>query len=219
MVAPKVDGTKLKQALEEFGSLDKVVGTLKIQKKALEADVSALTGKRANRLGEIKHLDTTISEHKQNLADLKEAFQKNKQVYDEYINSIKQFMLQYAIFEGFIAMLQTSPSEKKSIRELASYILIIGEKVVWKFYDQPDKLRYLFVTAVLGDYLKCYRCNKCGLKFIANKEPKSYVLNFSCPNCGILGNLHADDSFLEAMLGSSSESTDSGRTQHQGKLA
>ncbi|GAH25840.1 unnamed protein product, partial [marine sediment metagenome] len=187
---------------------------LKIQKKALETDVSALTKDRADRVSEINHLDNTINEYKQNLTDLKEAFQTNKQGYDEFINSIKEFMLQYAMFEGFIAMLQTSPAEKKSIRELASYILMLGEKI-WDFYDQPDRLRYLFVTTVLGDYLKCYRCNKCGLKFIANKEPKSYVRNFSCPSCGLSWDLHADDSFLEAMLGFSSKSTDANNTEKQ----
>lgn len=214
MVAPKVDGVRLKQALEEFGSLQKAVAALKIQKKALETDVSALTKDRADRVSEINHLDNTINEYKQNLTDLKEAFQTNKQGYDEFINSIKEFMLQYAMFEGFIAMLQTSPAEKKSIRELASYILMLGEKI-WDFYDQPDRLRYLFVTTVLGDYLKCYRCNKCGLKFIANKEPKSYVRNFSCPSCGLSWDLHADDSFLEAMLGFSSKSTDANNTEKQ----
>jgi hypothetical protein len=216
VVAPKVDGAKLKQALEEFGSLEKAVDSLKIQKKALEADVSALIGKRANRFSEIKRLENNINEYKQNLADLKEAFQKYKQGSDEYINTVKQFKLQYAMFAGFIAMLQTSPSEKSGIRELASYILMLGERT-WDFYDPPDRLRYLFVTTVLGDYLKCYRCYKCGLKFIANKEPESYMRNFSCPNCGILGDLYADDSFLEAMLGSSSKPTDAGRTQDQGK--
>jgi hypothetical protein len=216
MVAPKVDGAKLKQALEEFGSLDKAVDTLRIQKKALEADVSALTKKRTNRLGEIKRLDDTINEYKQNLTNLKEALQKNKQSHEEYMNNQKEFMLQYAIFQGFVAMLQTSPAERKSIRDLASYILMLGEKI-WDFYDQPNRLRYLFVTTVLGDYLKSYRCNKCGLKFIANKEPESYIRNFSCPNCGVLGHLSADDSFLEAMLGSSSEPTETSRTQDQGK--
>jgi len=214
MVAPKVDGVRLKQALEEFGSLQKAVDTLKIQKNTLEADVSALTRDRANRLGEIKHLENTINEYKQDLTNLKETFQKNRQGYDEYMNSIKQFMLQYAIFEGFVGMLQTSPSEKENIRDLASRILVIGE-VVWKFYDQPDRLRYLFVTTVLGDYLKCYRCSKCGLKFIANKEPESYLRNFSCPSCGLTFYVQADDSFLEAMLGPSSKSTDVNGTQDQ----
>ena len=217
MVAPKVDGVRLKQALEEFGSLQKAVDTLKIQKKALAADGSALTKDRANRLGEINHLDNTVNEYKQNLTYQKEAFQKYTQGYEEYMNSIKQFMLQYAIFEGFVAMLQTSPSEKESIRDLASYILMVGEKVVWKFYDQPDRLRYVFVTTVLGHYLKCYRCDRCGLKFITNKELQGHLLGYSCPSCGLTFYVKADDSFLEAMLGPSGKSTDTNGTQDREK--
>ena len=216
MVAPKVDGVRLKQALKEFGSLEKAVDTLKIQKKVLETDVSALTKDRADRLSEINHLDNTITEYKENLTYVKQAFQKNKQGYDEYINSIKQFMLQYAIFEGLVAMLQTSPSEKESIRDLASHILMTGE-AIWGFYSLPDKLRYLFVTTVLGGHLKCYRCDRCGLKFIANKEPKSHLLGYSCPSCGLTFYVQADDSFLEAMLGPSSKSTDVNGTQDQEK--
>lgn len=216
MVASKVDGVRLKQALEEFGSLQKAVDTLKIQKKALETDLSALAKRRANRLSEINRLDNTINEYKQNLAHLKEDFRKYKQGVDEYMNSFKQFMRQYYRFESFVAMLQTSPSEKESIRDLASHILMIGE-VVWKFHDQPDRLRHLFVTAVLGDYLKCYRCDRCGLKFIANKEVKRPILLPNCPICGILSSLKADDSFLEVMLGPSSKSTDINGTQDQEK--
>jgi hypothetical protein len=216
MVAPKVDGAKLKQALKEFGSLDKAVDTLRIQKRALEADVSSLAKKKADRLGEVRRLDNTINKYKQYLADLKEALQRNKQSFEEYINSIKEFMRQYAIFESFVAMLQASPSERKSVGDLAGYILMIGERV-WDFYDQPDRLRYLFVNTVLGDHLKCYRCSRCGLQFIANKEPKSYILNFSCPSCGLSWDVHPDDSFLKAMLGSSSKSTETNRTQGQGK--
>ncbi len=212
MVAPKIDGVRLKQALEEFGSLQKAVDTLKMQKKALAADVSALTKDKANLLGEIKRLDNTIKEYKQNLAHLKEDFRKYKQDVDEYMNSIKQFMRQYYMFESFVAMLQTSPSEKKSIRDLASHVLMVGE-AIWEFYSLPDKLRYLFVTTVLGGHLKCYRCNRCGLKFIANKEPQSHYLGYSCPSCGLTFYVQADDSFLEAMLGPSSKSTDVNGTQ------
>ncbi len=94
---------------------------------------------------------------------------------------------------------------------------MIGEKVVWKFYDQPDRLRYLFVMTVLGDYLKCYRCDRCGLKFITNKEPQSHLLGYSCPSCGLTFYVQADDSFLEAMLNPSSKSTDVSGTQDQEK--
>ena len=216
MVAPKVNGVRLKQALEEFGALQKALDTLKMQKKALTADVSVLTKDRADRLGEVKHLDNTINEYKQNLTYLKEAFQKYNHDVDEYRNSFKEFMRQYYMFESFVAMLQTSPSEKESIRDLASRILMVGE-AIWEVHSLPDKLRYLFVTTVLGGYLKCYRCNRCGLKFIANKEPQSHLLGYSCPSCGLTLYVQADDSFLEAMLGPSSKSTDVNGTQDQEK--
>ncbi len=215
MVAPEVDGAKLKQALKEFGSLQKAVDTLKIQKKALEADVSALTEDEASRLGKIEQLDKAINEYKQNLTYQKEAFQKYKQDCDEYMNSIKQFMLQYYMFESLIAMLLTSPSAKENMDDLAVQILM-WSKVVWEFYDQPDKLRYLFIQTVLGVYLKCYYCTSCGASFIVNRDAQSY-LGYSCPSCGSTFYVRADDSFLKAMLGSSSKSTDTNETQAQEK--
>jgi len=215
MVDPKVDGVRLKQALKEFGSLQKAVDTLKIQKKALEADVSALTKHRAKLLGEINHLDNSIKEYKQNLAHLKEAFGKYKQDVDEYRSSFRQFILQYYMFESLIAMLLTSPSAKESMDDLATQILM-WSKAVWEFYDQPDKLRYLFIHTVLGGYLKCYCCTSCGTSFIVNKDAQSY-LGYSCPSCGLALYVRADDSFLKAMLGSLAKSIEANGAQEQEK--
>jgi predicted RNA-binding Zn-ribbon protein involved in translation (DUF1610 family) len=104
---------------------------------------------------------------------------------------------------------QTSPSNKESIRELASNILMIGE-ATWQFSHEPDKLRWLFVQTVLGDHLHCYRCDSCGIKFIANKKAQSVITGYHCPNCGFLSSAKPDDSFVEAIL-SSSESSDTNR--------
>lgn len=215
MVAPEVDGASLKGALEKFGSLGKAVDALGTQKKALEANVSALTEDEASRLGKIEQLDKAINEYKQNLTYQKEAFQKYKQDCDEYLNGIKQFMQQYYMFESFVAMLLTSPSAKESMDDLATQILM-WSKVVWEFYDQPDKLRYLFIHTVLGGYLKCYCCTSCGASFIVNRDAQSYS-GYSCPSCGSTFYVRADDSFLKAMLGSSSKSTDTDETQAQEK--
>lgn len=215
MVDHKVDGVRLTQALEKFGSLEKAVDALGTQKKALEADVSALTMDQASRLGKIEQLDKATNEYKQNLTYQKEASQKYKQDCDEYMNSIKQFMQQYYMFESLIAMLLTSPSAKESMDDLATQILM-WSKVVWDFYDQPDKLRYLFIQTVLGGYLKCYCCTSCGASFIVNRDAQSY-LGYSCPSCGSTFYVRADDSFLKAMLGSSSKSTDTNETQAQEK--
>jgi len=43
MVSQKVNGVSLKQAVEEFGSLQKAINALKTQKKALHIDLLALT--------------------------------------------------------------------------------------------------------------------------------------------------------------------------------
>ena len=43
MTPQEVDGVRLKQAVEEFGSLQKAINSLQTQKEALEANISALT--------------------------------------------------------------------------------------------------------------------------------------------------------------------------------
>ena len=209
MVPQEVDGVGLKQALEKFGSLQKAINSLQTQKKALETNISALIKDidakekaRAKYLDDLNYLKKTIEERKQNLDDLEKAFRKYRQDVDEFIANNKQFLLQYQMVEGFVAMLQTSPSTKESIRELAINILMIGE-ATWKFSDEPDKLRWLFVHTVLGDYLHCYRCDRCETKFIANKKSQSVITGYHCPNCGFLSSAKPDDSFVEAMLGSS----------------
>ena len=147
-------------------------------------------------------LKKTIEERKQGLRELENAFEKYKQDVNGFMANIKQFMLQYYLFEGFVSMLRTSPSTKEGIKELASNILIMGE-AVWKFSNEPDKLRWLFVHTVLGEHLHCYSCTHCETKFIVNKEPRSNILGYSCPVCSFSYSVQADNSFLEAMLESS----------------
>ena len=220
MVSQKFNGVSLKQAVEEFGSLQKAIDSLKTQKKTLQTDLLALTRGidskeevRAKYLDDLNLLKKTIEERKQNLDDLEKTFRKYRQDADEFIDNYKQFILQYCIVEGFVAMLRTSPSTKESIKELAGDILIMGE-AVWKFSNEPDKLRWLFVHTVLGEHLYCYHCDRCGLKFIANQEVQSHILGYHCPNCGFMSSMKADESFLEAML-SSSEPADTEETRDQ----
>jgi|GEM_PF-3411311 len=222
MVSQKVNGASLKQAVEEFGSLQKAINSLKIQKKALQTDLLALTRDidskekaRVKYLDDLNHLTKTIEERKQNFNDLEDAFEKYKQDTDKFVNNNKQFILQYYMIEGFVAMLRTSPSTKEGIKELASNILMMGE-AVWKFSNEPDKLRWLFVHTVLGEHLHCYHCDRCGLKLIANKGPQSPIPGYWCPDCSILSSLEADDSFLKAMLGQT-EFSSTRQTQEQEK--
>ena len=220
MVSEKVNGASLKQAVEEFGSLQKAINSLKTQKKTLQTELLALTRDidskekvRVKYLDDLNHLKKTIEERKQELRELVDAFEKYKQGVDEFITNNKKFMLQYYMVESLVAMLRTSPSAKESIKELASNISILGD-VVWRYTDEPDKLRKVFINIVLGDHLHCYRCDMCGMKFIANQEAKSHLLGYHCTNCSFMPSMKADDSFLEAML-SSSEPADANETQEQ----
>jgi len=221
MVSQKVNGVSLKQAVEEFGSLQKAINSLKTQKKTLQTDLLALTRDidskekvRVKYLDDLNHLKKTIEEWKQELRELEDAFEKYKQGVDEFITNNKKFMLQYYMVESLVAMLRTSPSAKESIKELASNISILGD-VVWRYTDEPDKLRKVFINIVLGDHLHCYRCDMCGLKFIANQEAKSHLLGYHCPNCSFMSSMKADDSFLEAVLGPPGNSSEANETQEQ----
>ena len=134
MVSQKVNGASLKQAVEEFGSLQKAINSLKTQKKTLQTDLLALTRDidskekvRVKYLDDLNNLKKTIEERKQNLDDLEKAFKKYRQDADEFIDNNKQFILQCYMVEGFVAMLRTSPSTKEDIKELAINILMMGE--------------------------------------------------------------------------------------------
>lgn len=206
MAAPKVDGTALKQALEEFGSLQEAVDTLKMQKRVLENKVSALTKDihakekaRAEYLNDINYLEKTIKEHTETL--------------NRIMDNINRYANQYRLFESFVAMLLTSPSTEENLEDLVANILALS-KIVWRTDWLPDKFRSLFVYTVLGEHLHCYCCDRCGLKFIANQEVQSHILGYHCPNCGFMSSMKADDSFLYAML-SSSEPSNANEAQEQ----
>jgi predicted RNA-binding Zn-ribbon protein involved in translation (DUF1610 family)/flagellar biosynthesis chaperone FliJ len=208
MARQEFNGIRLRQAVKEFGSLQKAIDSLRTQKKTLEASISVLTNDleikekaKSKYQVDLKHLEETIEERKRSLTDLEKALRKYRQDFDEFIENNRQFLLQYQMVEGLVAMLQTSPSNQQSVRELAVNTLMIGE-ATWQFSDTPDKLRRLFVQTVLGDHLHCYRCDSCGIKFITNKRASSVITGYHCPNCGFLSSVKPDDSFIEAVIGS-----------------
>ena len=86
------------------------------------------------------------------------------------VDNINKYARQYQLFEGFAALLLTSPSTEVSLEDLAGHIITLF-KIVWRTDQLPDKVRRLFVYAVLGDYLYCYQCERYGAKFIVNKKP------------------------------------------------
>ena len=73
---------------------------------------------------------------------------------------------------------------------------------VWYLPKNADEMRSLFVRTVMGDYLKYFRCDACGARFIINKKPKDkfYGNGYYCPVCHNWYAVKEDDSFLKAMV-------------------
>ncbi len=194
MTATKVNTAKLQQAIAEFGSLQKAIEVLELRKKEIETESLTLSRDleikkkaRAKYSNDLNQFDSSIKERTEKLNDI--------------LININRYSNQYRLFESFIAMMLTSPHTEEQLEELAS-IILVWSKLVWRSDLLPEKMRLLFVETVLGRYLRCYRCDRCGAKFIVNRKPQSDIIGYTCPVCGFSFSVKVDDSFLEAMLGS-----------------
>ena len=194
MVVPKVDAKKLKEALEQFGSLQNAVENLQRERQAQEGQIdrlrkdnNKLTVNRNGLSGEVEELKNFINEHKAKLQDL--------------ADNIERHGTQYMLFCGFMAMLFGSPSVTDSIDTLVALFKRLKESG-WYVSKNPEELRSIFIRTVMGDYLKSFRCEACGAKFITNKEPEYKLLGsgYYCPVCHNWYAVKDDDSFLRVMI-------------------
>ena len=189
----KANGVKLKKAIEEFGSLEKAVQALRKEKLSLEKSNAQLEQQNAelklNRDGlfaEVQSLYGKLGGQKKELNSL--------------LNEVKKYGHQQELFEGFLAMLLGSPSVTGSLQNLIQLFQEL-DNLGWRTTNNAEDSRSLFVRTVLGDYLKCFRCETCGASFIVNKEPKSSFLNYyHCPSCHFSNCVKADDSFIRSMV-------------------
>ncbi len=186
MTQTKIDGIKLNKALEQFGSLDKSIDAMQSKEKELKQYNVKLQLTNDNLSKQVKSLENQIHEWQSQLQLLSD--------------KIKHHSLQYDLFEGFLAMVAGSPSVTNSLEALIATFQKLAEG--WKITRNTDELRSIFIRKVMGDYLKCYRCDSCGAKFIVNKEParKYNVTSYGCPACHFSFQVTEDDSFLKAMV-------------------
>jgi len=194
MQAAKINGTKLKQALEKFGSLEKAVENLGNEKEVLEKENSSLQKENEELKLAKKKLTTEID-------DLTNEYAEKKKRLQALADNFGKWERQYNLFQDFIAMLLGSPSAETSLKSLISLLQELTE-AGWVLTKDADELRSLFVHTVMGDYLKCFRCDACGAKLITNKKPKYQSIGhgYHCPVCYDSHALKEDDSFLKAMV-------------------
>ena len=194
MATPKANGAKLKQAIEKFGSLEKAVEGLENEKLALE-----------KQNGQLKQENAKLKRNRDSLvAELEEVGNKNryqKNQFQQLLIVKKQYTRQYALFEGFLAMVASSPSVIDSLEALINSLKTLLDSG-WHSSKGPDELRSHFVRTILGDYLKCFCCANCGATFLVNKKPHyEYFYNYYvCPACHQHSRVEANDSFLRAMV-------------------
>jgi hypothetical protein len=194
MAPQKVSGTKLKQALNKFGSLDKAVEGLRQERAALGKSNSQLKEENARLKATRDELLLQVNESNRKLNDLK------NEVHS-LATKINENKRQYQLFEGFLIMMGSSPSVTGSIDSVIAALQKTRDPG-WYTSGKIDELKTLFVRTTMGDYLRCFRCDYCGAKFMVNKEPhyKCIYNYYICPSCHNAQQVKADDSFLKAMV-------------------
>jgi predicted nucleic acid-binding Zn-ribbon protein len=190
----EVDTARLKQLLGELRSLEGAVVAKRKQKNTLEEDVAQLRG-------EYVKLEEGKRAFEKRLETLRSQVAEKNGLLQQIDGMVERRGQQYKLFESFIAMLLTSPSREVTLRELVSSLNKV-EQSRWHTVTKPEELRGIFVLVFLGYYLKCFQCGECGGKFILNMQPRHKPLSApcTCPSCGSVTRVTADESFLEAML-------------------
>jgi predicted RNA-binding Zn-ribbon protein involved in translation (DUF1610 family) len=208
METNEIDSVKLNEALDKFGSLQKAIQQMEQHKLVLEKQNSQFKQENDKLSVTRNKLASQIEEMGIKVRDLQNQLQS-------LANKIEVYSYQYELFCGFIAMVVKSPSVTYSIDTL----IILFQKLKepgWYLPKSADEMRSLFVHIVMGDYLKCFRCDACGAKFIINQKPKYKLFGngYECPACQKWYGVKEDDSLLKALV-SGKQLED---TQHLGKV-
>lgn len=194
MKAASIDGSKLKEAVNEFGSLGKAIENLKYQRATLSREVSQLKQEK-EELSQVK--GKLIADIK----SLRSQYEEQNTEVQELAGKFGKWERQYILFQGFLAMLFGSPSVTTSLESLISLLQQLA-KTGWAATKKADDLRGHFVRVVMGDYLQSFHCTACGAKFMVNNEShyKGISSYYQCPSCHTSYGLKPDDSFLRAMV-------------------
>ena len=158
MKAKEIDFAKLNEAVEKFGSLQKANTQLEEDKLALE--------KKNNQLKqEDDELSATSNKLASQISDMNSKIEDYNSQLQSLYKQIKVHGYQYELFCGFMAMVAESSSVTDSIDTLITAFQKLKE-TGWYLSKNADEMRSLFVRMVMGDYIKCFRCDACGAKFI-----------------------------------------------------
>ncbi|MFC2013481.1 coiled-coil domain-containing protein [Chloroflexota bacterium] len=194
MEAKVTDFAKLNEAVEKFGSLQKANAQLETDKLVLE-----------KKNTQLKQENKSLAATRDKLTSQVEEINAKKDDYQSQLqslsNQIKEHSYQYELFCGFMAMVVESPSVTHSL----NYLVMLFQNIIdagWHLSKSSADMRSIFIRTVMGDYLKSFRCDSCGAKFITNKKPANKYLgnDYYCPACHYSYAVKEDDSFLKVLV-------------------
>jgi len=188
MKTKKFNGEKINKALEEFGSLAKANESMRKENEQLKQDNTKLKLERSKESSKLKKLNGKVQYKQNQLQSLS--------------NKVEKHQPQYDLFEGFIAMVADSPSVQDPLETLIATFQKLRQGEGWETFKNVKDLRSIFIRKVMGDFIKCYRCDNCGASFIVNREPHkgSLKTSYNCPACHYGFAVTEDDLFLKAMV-------------------
>lgn len=133
MAVAKINGAKLKQAVEKSGSLEKAIENYKNKKEVLEKESSKL--QKAN--GELRLAKEKLLA---DIDDLTNEYGEQKKKLQLLADALDRWERQYNLFQSFIAMLLGSPSAEISLKSLISLLQELTESG-WAMTKNTDELR------------------------------------------------------------------------------
>jgi len=188
-------GNQIKKAIDEFGSLEAAKAHLLEENLALkEKNQLLLQQNDGLKQGQQQLINANSSLTAKN-AELAAAIQLIKE-------KIQANSPRLDLTDAMMVMIARSPSATQPLDTLINSLTRLKEKG-WPVGKQHEDLKSYFISTVMGDYLKSFHCDKCGISFIVNKDMALrtvFTRYYYCPVCGALGRVKPDDSFMTAMV-------------------
>jgi hypothetical protein len=193
MIKKLINGIKIREAIEQFGSLEKAVENLRKEKRILEKQNITLNQENSRLEQKKNKVSKEIGVVESKLRDINSQFTLLKERYND-------FSRQYDLFEGFMVMVKESETADNCVINLIDIFQTLVNDG-WCIRRKADEVKSIFVSTVLGDFLKCFQCKNCKARFIVNKNPRDkYTYNYyQCPACHTSA-VKADDTFLRDLL-------------------
>jgi len=181
-MANDIDFKKMREALSEYGSLEKAVQGLQARKRQLESEIAGLLAAKAERHKEVASLENKKAGLSAAIRDLDAKLEKQR--------------WQYRLFTGFMALVTAQES-----KDIVQFVATAREWETVSITD-PVSARGRIMKQLMGSVVKFFRCSSCGTRFLLDRAPQRPREKPRCPACSSWLDAEPDDSLLKLFLSS-----------------